>query len=80
MPEPQGAGEAQRPLFFLLNAPHDSSSRVHRLWWRVLSGVASRSDRLGGWIGALLFRLELAIVARRREGPSTELMLCRRAS
>jgi SAM-dependent methyltransferase len=68
----------RRPLFFLMNAPHDSDSRVHRLWWRGLSGVASRSDRVGGWLGALLYRAELAVVARLREGPSTELMLCRR--
>jgi SAM-dependent methyltransferase len=69
----------RRPLFFLLNAPHDSRSRVHRLWWRGLVAIASRSDRAGGALGALLYRAELAIVARLREGPSTELMLCRRA-
>jgi 2-polyprenyl-3-methyl-5-hydroxy-6-metoxy-1,4-benzoquinol methylase len=70
--------ERRRPLFWLMNAPHDSTSRVHRWWWRGLTAVASRSDRLGGALGALLYRPELAIVARLDEGPSTELLVCRR--
>jgi SAM-dependent methyltransferase len=68
----------RRPLFFLMNAPPDSRSRLHRLWWRGLAGVASRSPRLGGWLGAALYLPERALVARLREGPSTEIMVCRR--
>jgi hypothetical protein len=33
---------------------------------------------LGAVLGAVLYPLELALVARLKEGPSTELMLCRR--
>jgi SAM-dependent methyltransferase len=68
----------RRPLFCLMNAPHDSRSRLHRLWWRGLAGVASRRPRLGGWLGAALYLPERALVARLEEGPSTEIMLCRR--
>jgi hypothetical protein len=40
--------------------------------------VASRSNVLGNAAGALTYPLELALVSRLREGPSTELMVCRR--
>jgi SAM-dependent methyltransferase len=68
----------RRPLFCLMNAPHDSRVRLHRLWWRTLSGAAARSETVGARAGALLYPLELALVSRLREGPSTELMICRR--
>jgi SAM-dependent methyltransferase len=68
----------RRPQFWLMNAPHDSRSRLHRLWWRGLAGVAARSDAAGACLGAILYRAELELVARLPEGPSTELMICRR--
>jgi SAM-dependent methyltransferase len=69
---------ARRPLFFLMNQPHDSTSRLHRLWWRGLAGCSARSETFGRVAGATLFPLERALVARRAEGPSTELMICRK--
>jgi hypothetical protein len=68
----------RRPQFWLLNEPHDSRSRVRRLWWRGLAGLAHRSDRIGSLLGMLLFEVELAAVSLAHEGPSTELMVCRR--
>jgi hypothetical protein len=52
----------------------DSTSRVHRLCWRalVLAMVAWNP------LGAVLYPLEPTLVVRLKEGPSTELMLCRR--
>jgi SAM-dependent methyltransferase len=68
----------RRPVFCLMNAPLDSESRLLRRWWSRLHSLASRSDRLGATIGALLYPPELALVSRLREGPSTEIMICRR--
>jgi 2-polyprenyl-3-methyl-5-hydroxy-6-metoxy-1,4-benzoquinol methylase len=68
----------RRPQFWLMNAPHDSPSRVRRLWWRGLAGVASRSNSAGACLGALLYWPEVVAVSRMREGPSSELMICRR--
>jgi SAM-dependent methyltransferase len=68
----------RRPVFCLMNAPLDSDSRLLRRWWTDLHRLASRRNRLGAAIGALLYPLELALVSRLREGPSTELMICRR--
>lgn len=66
------------PVFFLMNTPIDSSSRVMRLWWRGLSGICRRSHRAGAILGALLFPAEVLLTALAREGPSTELVICRR--
>ena len=65
-------------MFFLMNTPIDSRSRVMRLWWRALSGICHRSHRAGAILGALLFPVELMLTAIAGEGPSTELVVCRR--
>jgi SAM-dependent methyltransferase len=70
----------KRPVFFLMNAPIDSTSRLHHQWWRFLTRIVSKRDTLGDVVGAALFPIELALVSRLQEGPSTEIMLCRRRS
>jgi SAM-dependent methyltransferase len=66
------------PMFVLLNSPVDSESRPLRLFWRGLSGVSRRRHGLGGLLAAGLYLPELALTAVIREGPSTELLVCRR--
>lgn len=66
------------PMFVLLNTPVDSRSRSHRVFWRVLAGVSRRNHRLGGLLAAALYVPELILTALVREGPSTELAVCRR--
>jgi SAM-dependent methyltransferase len=68
----------RRPVFFLMNAPIDSQSRLHTRWWNALQRAVRRSDTVGGAIGATLYPLELAVVSLVHEGPSTEMMICRR--
>ena len=68
----------RRPMFCLMNAPLDSESRLLRRSWASVHRLASRRERLGAAIGAALYPLELALVGSLREGPSTELMICRR--
>lgn len=67
------------PMFVLLNSPVDSQSRLLHLFWRGLSGVSRRNHWLGGVLGAVLFLPELLLTALIREGPSTELVVCRRS-
>lgn len=66
------------PVFFLMNNPIDSSSRVMHMWWGAVSGICRRSHRAGSILGAVLFPFELLLTAVVREGPSTELVVCRR--
>jgi SAM-dependent methyltransferase len=68
----------RRPVFFLMNAPIDSQSRLHARWWTSLTRAVSRGEWVGDLVGAALCPIELAITSRLREGPSTELMVCRR--
>ncbi len=70
----------RRPIFVLMNEPVDSTNPLHRLWWRLLSGTIDHANSAGGGIGAVLFPAEVGLASLMRDGPSTELMVCRRAS
>jgi SAM-dependent methyltransferase len=71
----------RRPMFFLMNEPVDSSSPLHeRFWWRLSGQLEARGPRAQWAIGAALYPIELAIVSTLREGPSTELVVCRKPS
>lgn len=69
---------ARLPMFFLMNTPIDSTSRQLALSWRAVSGICHRSHLAGSVLGGLLFPLELLLTAVAKEGPSTELVVCRR--
>jgi SAM-dependent methyltransferase len=71
---------ARRPMFVLMNYPVDSTSRLHRLCWRTLVLAMAAWNPLGAIVGAILYPLEIVLVTRLKEGPSTELMVCRRSS
>lgn len=66
------------PMFYLMNNPVDSQSRFLSLSWRAISGICHRSHRAGAVLGAFLFPFELLLTGLAREGPSTELVVCRR--
>jgi SAM-dependent methyltransferase len=68
---------ARRPLFVLMNNPVDSSSRMLRSSWRLLKRAVRRPG-VGGVLGAVLYGPELALVDIFKEGPSSEVMVCRR--
>lgn len=70
----------RHPMFVLMNTPVDSNSRLLRAWWQGVFRVLRRWPRLGGPIGAACFLPEKALCRRLREGPSTELLVCRRRS
>jgi SAM-dependent methyltransferase len=69
---------SRRPMFWLMNGPVDSTSRVMASWWRRLMGVARRGDRAANVAGAMLFPVELALTRVMRESPTTEIMVCRK--
>jgi SAM-dependent methyltransferase len=68
----------RRPVFVLLNTPLDSSNRLLHAWWWLVLRVAGRANVLGAILGAVAYPLELALIRVVREGPSNELMVCRR--
>jgi SAM-dependent methyltransferase len=68
----------RRPMFVLMNSPIDSESAILHSSWHYLRRIVSRHEALGAVAGALLFPLELALVSVLREGPSAEVMVCRK--
>jgi SAM-dependent methyltransferase len=68
----------RRPMFVLFNTPVDTRNRLLHGWWRLLSNAASRWNVVGAVLGTVVYPVELALVSRLGEGPSTELMVCRR--
>ncbi|MBN1528520.1 MAG: class I SAM-dependent methyltransferase [Thermoleophilaceae bacterium] len=69
----------RRPVFFLMNGPADSDSRVLRSTWGLTTRALTRRPALGGVVGPLLYPVELALASTVREGPSTEMMVLRRS-
>jgi SAM-dependent methyltransferase len=70
---------ARAPMFVLLNGPVDSRNALLRGWWDLLTRVVSFREALGMVAGAILFPIELVAVRLARRGPSTKLLVCRRA-
>jgi SAM-dependent methyltransferase len=66
------------PMFFVMNAPADSTSRLARARWLAVAGPVSMANGIGWLAGAALYPLERLLVSTRGESPSTELMICRR--
>jgi SAM-dependent methyltransferase len=69
---------ARRPMFVVMSIPVDSQSRLHWRLWNQLFGLLLRWPALGGIVGAVLFPVEILLVLVRREGPSTEVLVCRK--
>jgi SAM-dependent methyltransferase len=67
----------RRPVFVLMNRPIDSTWPPLHRWWRGLERVAAH-DRLGSAVGAALFPIEVTVASALSEGPSTEILVCRR--
>ena len=67
------------PVFVLMNRPLKSSNRFLALTWRAIERITAIRDhpRLGGWLGAALYPVELLCLRVASGGPSTEMMICR---
>lgn len=68
---------ARRPVFVLMNRPIDSASPPLLWWWRTLERIVSHAWA-GPLAGATLYPIDVLLASILRQGPSTEVMLCRR--
>ncbi len=67
------------PAFVLMNAPVDAGPRWQRVWSLAVRRATRRP--VTGWLaGAVLYPVEWLLVRVIREGPSTELAVCRRSA
>jgi SAM-dependent methyltransferase len=68
----------RRPVFFLMNEPVDSGSRLAKARWFAIAGPVAVHNALGTLVGAILYPLEWLLVTVRKESPATEMMICRK--
>jgi SAM-dependent methyltransferase len=68
----------RRPMFVVMNAPVDSVSPWRWRIWSWIERAVRTGERVGAIVGALLFPLELLLTAASGEGPSTEVVVCRK--
>ena len=70
----------RRPVFLFMNYPVDTKSRFLKFFFgRIIVPCVQRGDAYGKMVGACLYCLErLVIKFIREDGPSTELMVCRK--
>lgn len=66
------------PIFVLMNSPVDSGSLLFRHCWAFVMRLVSRSEAVGFIFGAVLYPLELILRRFVCDGPSTEIMICRK--
>lgn len=66
------------PMFVLMGYPVDSPSARRQQLWRRTVGRAARSERYGGAVGALLAPFEMMLTRLFTQGPTVELVVCRR--
>lgn len=66
------------PMFILMNYPIDSTNGFFQFIWKGIAKVAALHDTLGFSIGALLFPIELLLLAFMKESPTTEIMICKK--
>ena len=64
----------------LTNTPVDSDSGFLRRSWTAVNLLVRRGPGYGQVVGALLYPLELALTRILKEGPSTEIVVCRKSA
>ncbi len=70
--------ERRVPQYVLMNYPVDSQSRFLHWWWQKLANQVQRSPRRSLLVGRALTPIEIALTRLVREGPTTELAVCRK--
>jgi SAM-dependent methyltransferase len=66
------------PVFVLMNDPVSSRNRLLRKWFSLVYRAARRGERMGRFVGRMLFPLELIASRIVRRAPSTEILVCQR--
>jgi SAM-dependent methyltransferase len=70
----------RRPMFVLMNFPIDTRSGSLKGIWRIFARIIGSHEFVGFVLGASLWPFEVLLVTLLAEGPSTEIMLCRKSS
>jgi SAM-dependent methyltransferase len=66
------------PMFVIMNAPVDTNSRILHSTWKFIRTTAKKGKFASNATGCILYSLELVLTRIAKEGPSTELMICKK--
>jgi len=66
------------PMFMLMNAPIDCSSRWPMLAWRAFLAPVHFVPFLGSIYGAVLYQIDVTLTRLMSESPTTEFMICQK--
>jgi SAM-dependent methyltransferase len=68
----------RRPMFYLMSTPVDSQSKLLKRSWERRELALQMGEKAERRIGRTLYPLELLLTAIFHEGPSTEVLVCRK--
>jgi SAM-dependent methyltransferase len=66
------------PMFYFMNDPCDSNNKFLISFWRFLIKILLHSDFIGFVLGSILYPIDIFLTSKIKEGPSTEIMVCRK--
>jgi SAM-dependent methyltransferase len=66
----------RKPAFVFMNAPVDARGKFIPWVWRMQEKLIYRNKRFGGFLGAIFYPFELFLTRIKKEGPSTEVVIC----
>lgn len=66
------------PMFVIMNAPVDTNSRLLPAIWKLIRTTTKKGKFASNVTGCTLYPIELILTGIAREGPSTELMICKK--
>lgn len=66
------------PMFVIMNAPVDTNRRVLTSTWKLIRTTTRKGKFASNFSGCMLYPLELILTSIAKEGPSTELKICKK--
>lgn len=66
----------RKPAFVFMNAPVDAKGRFVPWVWRMQEKLIYRNKKFGNFLGAMFYPFELLLTRLKKEGPSTEVVIC----
>jgi 2-polyprenyl-3-methyl-5-hydroxy-6-metoxy-1,4-benzoquinol methylase len=66
------------PMFVIMNAPVDTRNRFLRVFWKLITSTAKKGEFASNVTGCVLYPIESFLTTIGKEGPSTEMMICKK--
>jgi len=70
--------EYRKPVFYFMNTPVDGERKFLKWFWNLQSKIIYRGKHWARILSAIIYPVELFMVAICKEGPSTEIMVCKK--